>query len=433
MNEYRGNYYPSHYKRRKRRNNNGCFVRFIAGVGAVVVIFGTAIGIFKLTHSKAEEDASEYETPGVVSVTPIPIPEEEIGPVVVVPNYQSLLPDDVRESLNQYLNQSETHTCDDLEAKGVTTTDHLRLRKGPGTEYDIITELDDDVFVEVLGVCDNDWYLVRTNSRIGFVSGDYLHVLTNQYVNSQEIEPSLHVLRGIRSNTSLNVRGSASENGEVIGSLSEGQMFVVQDHLENGWYQIQYGDRVGYVSGDYVSEVYATSLEELPLIYIREDASVSEKPYENSIGTVSHNQFVRIYGENDEYYLIEYNGSYGYVPKDKCERMTDYYAIIDLSDNNLKVYHLGEEILSTRVSNGMESHKTPTGFFSVYSKLDSTLMSGDGYTNVPIDLVEYYNDGCAIHVGDPNVLSHGCTHVNRGDMEKVYQYLNVGDRVFVQD
>jgi len=428
-------YYPKHRNRRK----NNTFQVALVGIGSAATIYGAALGISKLFHAVENDTVPIIEPTSIVSVIP-----EEVEPAVIIPKYRSLLSMELRDNLDSYLDQDSNHYCDDLEEKGVTTTDHLRLRKGPGTDYDIITELDDDLFVEVIGVCDNNWYLVRTNSGIGFVSGDYLRVLSNEYIHSQEINStSLCVLRGIRSNTSLNVRDSASENGEVIGSLSQGQTFVIEDHLDNGWYQIQYGDRTGYVSGDYVSEIYAASLEELPYIYIREDAPISKKPYENSIGTITHDQFVQIYGENDEYYFIENNGSYGYIPKDKCERMSDYYAIVDISDQTLKVYHNGEEVLSTRVVTGKDSTPTREGYFSIYSKLDHTVMEGVGY-RVEVDNVLYFDNGIALHPMNRGEYdysndvyhvngSHGCVNTPPTAMQKVYEYLNVGDRVFVKD
>ena len=416
-----------------KKNRMPIWKQLLLGIGGAAFIFAFGVLLPKLFGKNVEANVND-PVPSFTVGDLVEDPEPVVTPAVVIPQYETYLSIEAREGLNQYLREDANHSCSDLEAKGVTTTDHLRLRKGPGTEYEIITELSDDTYIRVLGVCDNDWYLVSLdNGTVGFVSGEFLRVLTPEYINSQTIEPSTCVLRGIRSNTSLNVRDSASVEGNIIGALSEGQVIVSERHLENGWWQIQYGDRTGYVSGDYVTEVYATSLEDMPLVYIRDDTSMSERPYENGTESVPAGQFMRMYGENDDYYLISNNGHYGYVSKDDCERMSDYYAIIDLSENTLRVYHLGEEVLCTRVSNGKASTPTPTGFFSIYCKLDDTLMSGEDYTNVYVENVLYYKDGCAIHKGDPNVESHGCTHVDGDAIQLVYSYLNVGDRVFVED
>ena len=149
------------------------------------------------------------------------------------------------------------------------------------------------------------------------------------------------------------------------------------------------------------------------------------------------------YMDGDDYYLVQYNGGYYYVLKSQCERMTDYYAIVDISDQMLKVYHLGEEVLSTRVVTGKDSTPTRVGFFSIYSKLDHTTMSGADY-NIEVDNVLYFDGGIALHPmnrGEWDYThdvhhaygSHGCVNTPPEPMQKVYSLLNVGDRVFVQE
>ena len=411
-----------------------------AGTGAALLL---TLGLIYALKSCQNEGRAEVNLPEPTAMVSILTPEET-APAVVIPNYRSLLSFDVRECLDNYLDQDESHTCDDFEAKGITLTDYLRLRKGPGTDYDIITELDDNVSLQVLGVCDNDWYLVNTGSQIGFVSGEYLRVLTPEYVESQNIQPSTHFLKAVCANEGINVRDNPnSDTSEIIGGLKKDQSVAVLKKLDNGWYQIQYGNRVGYVCGDYVREVYVTSLEELPLIYIRDEAPISLHPYENGNNTISSGQFVRIYGENDDYFLIQYNGIYYYVSKDYCERMTEYYAIVDISDQMLRVYHLGEEILSTRVVTGKDSTPTRVGYFSIYSKLDHTRMVGDDY-DIAVDNVLYFDGGIALHPmnrGEWDYThdvhhaygSHGCVNTPPEAMQKVYSYLNEGDRVFVQE
>ena len=435
MSNYYGRRYP-------KRGKQATFQAVHAATGATLLL---TLGLIYALKGCQRDDTVEVNLPEPTVLTDT-VPEmiEEVAPTIVIPNYRSLLSMDEREALDHYLNQDESHTCDDFEAKGLTTTDHLRLRKGPGTDYDIITELNDDVSLQILGVCDNDWYLVNTGSQIGFVSGEFLRVLTPEYLESQNVQPSTHFLKAVCATEGVNVRDNPnSDTAEIIGGLAKNQSAAVLQKMDNGWYKIQYQNREGYVCGDYVNEIYATSLEELPLIYIREDAPLSSQPYENSEGSISSGQFVRIYGENDDYFLIQYNGNYCYVPKENCERMSDYYAIVDISDQTLKVYHLGEEILSTRVVTGKDSTPTRIGFFSIYSKLDHTTMVGDDY-NIEMDNVLYFDGGIALHPmnrGEYDYTydvyhvngSHGCVNTPPNQMQKVYSYLNVGDRVFVQE
>ena len=87
----------------------------------------------------------------------------------------------ILENMDYYLSQDETRSCEDIEGKGFILGDKLRLRKGPGTDYEVITELSKNSCVTALGVCDNDWYLVNADGQIGFVRGDYLRYLSQEY------------------------------------------------------------------------------------------------------------------------------------------------------------------------------------------------------------------------------------------------------------
>lgn len=52
---------------------------------------------------------------------------------------------------------------------------------------------------------------------------------------------------------SLNVRAEASQTAQIIGSLANGQKVEITGTL-SGWYKINYNNRVGYVSSDFVVE-----------------------------------------------------------------------------------------------------------------------------------------------------------------------------------
>lgn len=362
--------------------------------------------------------------------------------VEYVPQYESYLTPELKANLENYLGQSSSHTYEDLHEDGVTST-RVNLRKGPDTEYDIIEELGDEVSLQVLGVCDNDWYAVNVNGKMGFVCGDYLRVFYPGYIESQTIQPTMSFLKAVEATTGVNVRDdSNSDTAAIIGGLSEGQRVSTTGRLANGWYKVDYNGTEGYVCGDYVKEVYASSIEEFPLIYIRENAPLLSTPYGQAMSTLNSNQFIRIYGENDDYYLVNYNGSYGYVRKNLCERMTDTYAIVDISDQTLKIYRLGEEIFSTSVVTGKDSTPTDIGFFSIYSKERNAVLRGADYAS-PVDYWMPFNGGEGLHDaswrsnfgGDiyHNSGSHGCVNLPVDVADDVYDMLSVGDRVFVKE
>ena len=52
--------------------------------------------------------------------------------------------------------------------------------------------------------------------------------------------------------STLRVRSLAGTDGEILTTLKDGTQVEVLATAENGWYQISYGDLVGYVSSDYL-------------------------------------------------------------------------------------------------------------------------------------------------------------------------------------
>ena len=127
-------------------------------------------------------------------------------------------------------------------AAGVVNSSGLRLRKGPGTDYAIITEMSTGTPLAVLG-WENGWYKVNCGGQVGYASQDYLKVY-----------PSTDSLTGYAmvNTDALNMRSAASTSGSILKVLEDGDCVTLQG-FENGWFKVDADGTVGYVSGDYVT------------------------------------------------------------------------------------------------------------------------------------------------------------------------------------
>lgn len=66
----------------------------------------------------------------------------------------------------------------------------------------------------------------------------------------------------IKADSGLNVRASASTDGEVLGVAEEGEMLaLLVEDPKDGWYQVQYEGKSAYVSAEF-AEVKEVTLEE---------------------------------------------------------------------------------------------------------------------------------------------------------------------------
>ena len=138
-------------------------------------------------------------------------------------------------------------------AAGVVNSSGLRLRKGPGTDHAIITEMSKGTPLAVLG-WENGWYKVNWGGQVGYASQDYLKVY-----------PSTDSLTGYAmvNTDALNMRSKASTSGSILKVLEDGDCVALQG-FENGWFKVDADGTTGYVSGDYVTLRLTKPVEPTP-------------------------------------------------------------------------------------------------------------------------------------------------------------------------
>ena len=125
---------------------------------------------------------------------------------------------------------------------GATTGSSLRMRAEASTSSSIITTLDKNVAVAVLDDTLDGCYKVSFDGNSGYVSADFLQIDQDNIFQSY-----------CRVNADgVNVRSSASTDGEVLASVNSGTIVTVTG-LVDGWYSVtcQYGTE-GYIRSDFV-------------------------------------------------------------------------------------------------------------------------------------------------------------------------------------
>ena len=125
---------------------------------------------------------------------------------------------------------------------GATTGSSLRMRAEASTSSSIITTLDKNVAVAVLDDTLDGWYKVSFDGNSGYVSADFLQIDQDNIFQSY----------GRVNADGVNVRSSASTDGEVLASVNSGTIVTVTG-LVDGWYSVtcQSGTE-GYIRSDFV-------------------------------------------------------------------------------------------------------------------------------------------------------------------------------------
>lgn len=182
---------------------------------------------------------------------------------------------DVVESYNDYLYNNDSITSEEVHEAvknldiatelvpegsvidgytnlGISNADtYLNVRKGPGTSYKIIGKMPGYSVCEILEEKDG-WYKIKSGDVTGYVSADY--ILTGYEANVKAMEKMTAVLEV--NCDKLNVREEPSTECSVATKVSKGTHLDILEEEKDGWYKASINGLEGYVSAEYVDEVF---------------------------------------------------------------------------------------------------------------------------------------------------------------------------------
>ena len=165
-------------------------------------------------------------------------------------------------------------------------------------------------------------------------------------------------------------------------------------------------------------------------------------------------EFGEVYNEIDDYYLIKTNDYAGYVKIDDTKELTDTYVVVDISDQELKMYENTELILETPVVTGRPKYPSDEGLFKIYDISKNRYLVGPNYRSY-VDVMLKYNGGEGLHdaeyhtnadgrkhgwrnideFGGTTYLtngSHGCINMPHEAAMMAYENLELNDKVLVK-
>ena len=130
--------------------------------------------------------------------------------------------------------------------------DNVRLRVGPGPDEAVAGEVAEGSSVYVIdGLYTADdgslWYQVESNGISGFMVADYL--AREGSAPAAVGGPSGDAV----ATEQVYVRTGPSTADGILGNLQAGDGVTLTGNISNGFYEIWYGDYVGYAYSDYIS------------------------------------------------------------------------------------------------------------------------------------------------------------------------------------
>ncbi len=186
---------------------------------------------------------------------------------------------------------------------GYTTADGLRIRKGPGTDYPVVSILQNNTQVEIIGQS-GSWVEVETSSGKGFISQEYIR--TNSH------SPSF----GRITADSVHLRSAPSLSADILGKIKKGSSVEIIKE-ENGWTNIQYQGSSYWISSQYITQKRSsTSAERVNVEITASSLNVrsSAKIGSSVIGTVKKGNTYEVLSQNDQWYQIKLeDGQKGWI------------------------------------------------------------------------------------------------------------------------
>ncbi|MGJ7912256.1 SH3 domain-containing protein [Neobacillus sp. LXY-1] len=206
---------------------------------------------------------------------------------------------------------------------GVVNGDIINVRKEPTTSSTILGKLTKGTKVTIYSR-KNNWLDAKYSNLRGWVSADFITTGANT-TGSTPQQGSTNI-NGKVTATSLNVRSGASQNTAIVGTVTQGQVFVILAE-SNSWAKIEYKKgSYGWVASWYLEKTTGTTSSgstnsgqtssQQTVTILTDGTNIRKTPTTGSDVVLRANKgdkFPVKSVQNDWYEITLNNGSTGYV------------------------------------------------------------------------------------------------------------------------
>ncbi|HLR92029.1 MAG TPA: N-acetylmuramoyl-L-alanine amidase [Atopostipes sp.] len=131
----------------------------------------------------------------------------------------------------------------------------LNVRYGPGLSHEVLTQVEEDDRLFLLGE-ENKWYKVRLgNDQVGWVA--------SWLVDSGEITQGDSQYAKV-TGEAVNIRQFSNTDSEILGTVYKDAELQIL-YQDGDWYQVLYMGQVAWIHGDYIEILNTTAAEEMPV------------------------------------------------------------------------------------------------------------------------------------------------------------------------
>ena len=175
------------------------------------------------------------------------------------------------------LETDEIELYDNSKARVNTT---LNFRKEPNIESESMMQLQPEDLVDVKAKIRNGWYRVEYESKSGYLSGEYISILSEEEMKEITIAETYNKEVYAVTTVELNIRKRANKQAEYNSVVLPGSILRVYQRMANDWYKVEGNTVEGFVSGEYIKLLSAEEYKSYS-----SDENNMLKPQSNIIAT----------------------------------------------------------------------------------------------------------------------------------------------------
>ena len=196
--------------------------------------------------------------------------------------------------------------------------------------------------------------------------------------------------------------------GSVVDVLEEDHMDKLLSDVE-GYYEVLHEDKIAYVRKDNIDVVDMSDYEKA--LYINKEKPLyTTADMEEEKATLGKCEYCQVLEETEDSYHVKADDMMGYITKDNTTDLEGKYILVDLSDQNIKMFNDTEVLVDSPVVTGKgENSRTHVGAYEIFRLRYDCYLIGPTWCNY-VDYMLNFDGGVGIHDAEYHVHVDGTTH-----------------------
>ena len=353
-----------------------------------------------------------------------------------------------------------------------TTNTRVNIRNNPDINSKRLDTIEEGKRVDIQGKYNNEWYMIDYYGETAYIYAKYVDEKNIQlYKATKEIilksgfnyEPEIFdYIVELTTSTNTNLRTGPSKSSKVYTTVYPGTHLQVIGE-DGEWYITKFFNDIVYVhystSTINVGRKPKGDIKKIGLV-TNQTIAFKDATYQNDSFFLADGEFVEIYGEYGDFYLVRTTDGVGYIPASSVKtgyKIDNVLTIVDESSNVLTAYAQKSDgtyelLVEAPTITGRAGHETPIGLTKViakYNPSDHHQLKGkdeNGEYCVDVDYcikvegesqrekrdfngINLHNSSNQYYGGNKK-LSHGCVRLPYDISRQMVEIVERGDYVY---